>query len=334
MPFYRKDDDVKGKSLDVQHHIAQCAVLAHDLLYATELKPGAASFSSEFEDTKTVHFLAGGIGLFTPIFELAKRGILVAQNLLWYDDTELGFLIEASLRQSKAWYRAPGNTILGTLIMFAPLTVGMANSYAMEGMKVSSQLDLEVVTGIAEQFLKNSSTEDCVMLTKTLNDHVSKSVLHSDKEEDDFNSFIETYKHERTNLYEFTKFYESRDLIFSELANRYQISLKYGYPTFMKVYEESADFQKSIAQTFLTLLAEKKDTHLAKRFGNEIASEVNNQAKKIVKSGGIFTDEGLKKTEELDHYMKTSREKRINAGSIADLTATTIFIALIQGYRP
>ena len=334
MPFSKISNDVKGKVLDVQLYISQCAVLAHNFLYATDSKPGGASFRNEFEDTKTEHFLIGGSNLYSPIFGLSKRGILVAENHLWYEDAEIGFFIERALDRSLSWYKGSGNTILGTLIMFAPITLGAAHSFAHEGMKTNTKLNLDNVVYISEQFLKNSTTEDCIYLTEALNKSVSENLLPSDREEDDFNSFLEIHKHEKINLHEYTNFYKGRDLIFHELSHKYQITLKYGYTTFLRAFEENQNFRKSITQTYITLLSEKRDTHIAKRFGNEIASYVNKEAKEVVKAGGVFTDDGRTKIEELDTYLRTSQDTQINPGTTADITATTVFLALLQGYRP
>ena len=334
MPFTLNNNNVKGKVLDVQLYIAQSAVLAHNLLYLTEPKPGGASFLHEFNDTKSEHFLAGASSLFSPIFGLAKRGILVADNHLWFEDAELGFIIQSGLEKAKTWHNSPGNTIFGTLLMFAPISLGIAHSYATEGMKTNTQLNLENVASITEQFLKNSTSEDCIYLTKALNNSVSDRILQSDKEVDNFSSFLEIHRNERTNLFEYTKFYEGRDLVFYELSHRYQISLKCGFPTFKRVYEENNNFRKAITQTYITLLSEKKDTHIAKRFGNEIATEVNKKAKEIIKAGGIFTQDGKESIKTLDNYLRTSQKREINPGSISDITATTIFLALLQGFRP
>lgn len=334
MPFSELSNDVKGKVLSLQLFISQCAVLAHNLLYANENKPGGASFSKEFVDTTTEHFLAGASSLLAPIFGLAKRGILVAENHLWYEDAEIGFFIEKALEKSKTWYKSNGNTILGTLLMFSPITLGIANSFATEGMRTNTKLNLDNVIYITDQFIKNSTTEDCIYLTEALNKTVSKNILPSDKEEDNFNSFLEIHKHEKTNLYEFTKFYKDRDLVFYELSHKYQTTLKIGFPTFLRSYEEDQNFRTAITQTYITLMSEKKDTHIAKRFGNEIASKVNQQAKEIIKAGGVFTENGQEMIKELDMYLRNSNGRIINPGTAADITATTIFLALIQGYRP
>ena len=109
---------------------------------------------------------------------------------------------------------------------------------------------------------------------------------------------------------------------------------KIGLPTFLRVLEETHSFRKAITQTFIALLSEKKDTHIAKRFGNEIASEVKSRASEVLKNGGIFTEEGRKLLDELDHYLRFSNVRNINPGSTADLAATTTFFALLMGYRP
>ena len=155
----------------------------------------------------------------------------------------------------------------------------------------------------------------------------------SDKEEDDFRSFIEIYKYENVNLYEYFKFYEDRDLIFHEISNRYQRTIKYGYEYFKNIYSECEDFLLSSSQTFLHLLSKKKDTHIAKRFGNEIASEVKSIGQEIVKLGGIFSEDGKEKIKELDKFLRSSQSRNINPGSTADITGTTLFFAILDGYR-
>ncbi|MCE7743251.1 MAG: hypothetical protein GOP50_12445 [Candidatus Heimdallarchaeota archaeon] len=334
MPFSEISNEVKGKVLDVQLFIAQSAVLAHNLFYANDTKPGGASFKNEFQDTKSEHFLAGASSLFSPIFGLAKRGILVAENHLWYEDAEIGYYIEKALEKSQTWYKASGNTILGTLLMFTPITLGIANCFANEGMKTNAKINLDNVIYVTEQFLKNSTTDDCIYLTKALNKSVSKNILPSEKEEDNFNSFLEIHNLERTNLFEFTKFYEERDLVFYELSHKYQTTMKIGFPTFLRCYEEDQNFKTATTQTYITLMSEKKDTHIAKRFGNEVASKVNIKAKEIIKAGGVFTQDGLGLITELNEFLTTSNKRVINPGTAADITATTIFLALIQGYRP
>jgi len=332
MSFFT-ENEVKGHAIDVQLYVAQCAVLAHNLLYIAD-KPGGASFSHEFSDTKTEHFFAGGSSLFAPIFELSKRGILIAQNHMWFDDAELGLIIAKGLDRAKSWYFSEGNTILGTIIMFSPLALASAYFFANEGMRVNVPLNLDIILELVEQFLKYSSTQDCVYLTNALTQHVSTRVLPSDKPEDDFTSFLKIHEYENTNLFEFTKFYEDRDLVFYELSHKYHITTNIGLVTFLRTYEETRSFRDAIVQTFVTLLAEKKDTHIAKRFGNEIASEVRDHAKAIVENGGIFTKEGKNSIKELDNYMRMSQKRNINAGTTADLTATAIFLALLHGYRP
>ena len=46
------------------------------------------------------------------------------------------------------------------------------------------------------------------------------------------------------------------------------------------------------------------------------------------------TFDGKTKIKELDAYLRTSQDTQINPGTTADITATTVFLALLQGYRP
>ena len=53
-----------------------------------------------------------------------------------------------------------------------------------------------------------------------------------------------------------------------------------------------------------------------------------------MKKDGLFTEEGKKLILQLDTYLRNSKDRIINPGSIADLTATSLFVAILDGYRP
>lgn len=218
--------------------------------------------------------------------------------------------------------------------MFAPLSLSVGNYYATEGMKTSTPLNFKIITEIHEQFLKYSTTEDCILLTRAINNHISNDILPSDKPEDNFESFLEIHKHEKINLYDYTKFYEQRDLVFYELSHKYVTTMNNGYRYLTDILEKEYDFQKAISYTFIKLLSDKKDTHIAKRFGNEVATDIYSRAKEIDRAGNIFTQEGQYLIGELDYYMRNTKTRIINAASVADITATAIFLALLDGKRP
>ncbi|MHA1631356.1 MAG: triphosphoribosyl-dephospho-CoA synthase [Candidatus Freyarchaeota archaeon] len=61
------------------------------------------------------------------------------------------------------------------------------------------------------------------------------------------------------------------------------------------------------------------------------ALEVSLEAKRILDNGGLLTDRGTFMLEALDSKL---RSEGLNPGSVADLTAAVLFIALATGFKP
>ena len=55
------------------------------------------------------------------------------------------------------------------------------------------------------------------------------------------------------------------------------------------------------------------------------------EAKEILEIGGMTTEEGRKRILELDNNL---RERDLNPGTTADITANSIFLAILHGFRP
>ena len=80
--------------------------------------------------------------------EAANRGILVAENKLGISEVGLGQLIKTCAADVNAWQRG-GNTILGTIMLFAPIAVaaGMTptnENYVFDFSVLRKKIDLAV----------------------------------------------------------------------------------------------------------------------------------------------------------------------------------------------
>jgi len=121
-----------------------------------------------------------------------------------------------------------------------------------------------------------------------------------------------------------------RDSIAREYVTDYEITFELGYPSLMECWEQSRNLIDSIVQTYLAILANVPDTLISRKHGPAVAREVSLRAGRAMELGGVFSEHGREAVRELDIHLR--REDRpLNPGTTADLTASSIVVALLQG---
>jgi len=95
---------------------------------------------------------------------------------------------------------------------------------------------------------------------------------------------------------------------------------------------KSRSLNAAIIHTFLKVLAERPDTFISRKVGLEKARAISEDAKNILALGGAVTPKGR---ESLLLFDKKLREygNNYNPGTTADITAATIALVLLNGYR-
>lgn len=89
------------------------------------------------------------------------------------------------------------------------------------------------------------------------------------------------------------------------------------------------DPSTAIVQVYLTILAHVPDTLIARKRGGDVACQVSRWAEEVLAVGGVFTTQGRKALEELDHALRDERHT-LNPGTTADLTTAAIFLVLLH----
>ena len=102
-------------------NIRKCLQLAI-LLEVSVDKPGNVNLASSFEGTTCQHFLASAIAAGSAFQEAACHGASVMENKLDISNVGLGQLIKSCASDVNSWQKG-GNTILGTIMLFAPIAV-------------------------------------------------------------------------------------------------------------------------------------------------------------------------------------------------------------------
>jgi len=307
-------------------HISKCLELAI-LLEVSAEKPGNVNFVVGFEGTRVEHFLASAVAAAPSFEEAANRGIAVSNNKLRISEVGLGQIIKKCVADINAWQKG-GNTMLGTVILFAPLAVAAG----MTPTKRNSGFEISRLRENVKLAVESTTPEDAVHLYEAI-DIAKPSGLNNvpDLDVRDPHS-KERILRDRVSLYQVFKIAAGYDNVCSEWVNNYPITFNLAYPYLMKQLKNS-DLNTAIIHTFLKVLSKHPDTFIARKVGFEKASEISLDARKILELGGVETAKGRKSILEFDRKLRESGNL-FNPGTTADLTAAALALCTLSGYRP
>jgi triphosphoribosyl-dephospho-CoA synthase len=132
------------------------------------------------------------------------------------------------------------------------------------------------------------------------------------------------------NIFDVLKISSSWDSLAMELTNKMPVTFDIGYPTFSKLKIKSS-INSATVITFLTILSQVPDTLISRKYGDEKSKEVSNLAKKVLDSIDLDEDmiEFNEKLIEFDDYLF---ENKLNPGTTADLTASSIMISYLADH--
>jgi len=307
-------------------YISRCLQLAILLEVSTD-KPGNVNFTSNFEGTYKEHFLASAIAV-GPVFqEAAKRGIQIAEGKRVVSEAGLGELIELGVREVMEWQYG-GNTILGTIILFIPIAVAAGMTPTNEGYGV----DIDLLRKNINTVICASTATDAVHLYEAIDVAMPNGLNKAP----DLNVNDPTSKQrlitENVTLYQVFNIAKDYDDICSEWIRNYPITFDEAYP-YLNEQITKTDQNNAVTNTFLKILAEHPDTFIARKAGIEKAKEISAETKKVIEIGGTTTTEGKAAIAKLDHNLRKNGN-HYNPGTTADITAATIALCTLNGYRP
>lgn len=307
-------------------HISRCLQLAI-LLEVSADKPGNVNFVVGFEGTRVEHFLASAVAAGPSFQEAAYRGIEVAEKKRALNNAGIGELIKEGITEISHW-QTGGNTLLGTIILFAPLAVaaGMTptrEKYVFDFKKLRANLDLAI---------KSTTSQDSVAVYEAI-EIANPSGLNSapDLSVKDPNSKKRLIR-ENVSLYKAFSIGKDFDDVCSEYVNNYPITFDCAYPYLMQQLK-SNDLNTAIVNTFLKVLSEYPDTFISRKVGLEKAREVSHGAKEILEFGGVETADGKQSLIMFDRRLRKAGND-YNPGTTADITVAALALCALSGYRP
>jgi triphosphoribosyl-dephospho-CoA synthase len=254
-----------------------------------------------------VHSYAEGHGLTVKQF---VRSADAAAAALSSEGTKVGVRIHRALTATSA---AVGtNTNLGIVLLCAPLAA------AAEG-------DPSNLRNALHEILQDLDIEDA--------DLAFRSIVHAAPAGLGHSARYDVFKPATVSLLQAMSEAADRDLVARQYATDFTDVFDFGLPLFETVHQSKMDIKWATLAAFLGFLSAFPDSHIARKFGSETASSVQDTARKFAtllqtteRTGEILPD--------LLSWDATLKAQGINPGTCADLTVATLFAHRLRTTLP
>ena len=307
--------------------VGKCTSLAALLEVSAYPKPGNVHRLRDSPNTKYEHFLAGSVSLYPRMRELAEKSLRIRNEDREWTELGVGESILASTKDMMDW-QSGGNVHLGIILLFSPLAAA-AGSVMREGV-----VDLEELRGALNKVISGAIPIDAVNIYRAIDEAMSKENLGAVDQLDvkDTSSLDKILAEGLTPLDIFREC-QARDAICKEWATGFNVTFTEGYPFLRKRLDAGASINEATVDTFLKILSEHPDSLIQRKLGKKDAIAVSVNAKQIMQAGGASTEIGMTMIWELDDELRKENGS-LNPGTTADLTAASLFLILLTGWRP
>ena len=322
---------VEERSLEVMSK-AQLAALLEVSAYP---KPGNVHRLRDRWGKRFEHFVAGSVAIGPVVREAFLRGY---RAWLKGDLSSIGVgrLVEKAVRLQLRAHSA-GNTHLGVIMLFVPIASSIPSWTAASG-------DVRDVGEALLEVLRSTTSADANSLMRGIRLTKPSGLGRPPR------GLPDALKKQRTDmtLYEVLVASSKWDGVAEELVSGLKTCTNVGLLTLMETFERTKDLNVAIVHCFLKLLSHKPDTLIARnvglakaphasidkavKLGMEEAKRVSMKAREALEAGGLTTAKGRELVEDLDRELEAKGPTH-NPGTTADLTATSIFLALLSGAK-
>ena len=304
---------------------SELAVLSLLLEVSSTPKAGNVDRDHDHSDLKFQHFLFSGVasleafrmveegegigkGVYTAVkrsVELCKRNVHFGAFLL------LVPLVKASSSLSRSLASPAPSSLRVSTPNFSALS-----THAIPSSTPSTPTHTrEEVAKRALKLLGESGVEDSIFILRAFRESGARV---ADVERGNLKTASEEWlEREGVNLLEWMKMGKKENVIASELVEGYRLSLE-GARAIEDRLRSGFSLNDSIVYAYHYLLSKCVDPLIAAKFGREVAEEVREMARRAV------SKEDFK---ELDEKLISLS---INPGSVADLTASSIYLCLVE----
>lgn len=310
----------------MEQHIVNCLQLAMLLEVSAYPKPGNVHRTAGYDDTKFEHFLASTVAIGEQLRNSAKKGILLSKGRIKFEKIGIGKIIKDAVQSMLDWQNG-GNTSLGIILLFVPMAI--AAGTVLE----KSKFSLQSLRQSIKKIVRSTTCDDAIKAYEAINMAKPGGLGKVQKYDLKMKSIFNEIRKEKLSLFDIFKISSSYDSIAREWVKNYSITFDIGYPYFDDCVNQNLSVNEATVQTFLKILSTVPDSLILRKFGLSKAEEISFRAKKILERGGIITERGKKELILFDRRLRNNKNK-INPGTTADLTASTLAISILNGYRP
>lgn len=311
----------------ISENVSRCLQLALLLEVSAYPKPGNVHRTTDFKETRYEHFLASAVAVASPFRHAAEKGTSVQTGKISLNEVEVGKNIKEACENVSTWQHG-GNTILGSIILLAPMAVAAGLTYAENKL-----FDIIRFRRNLKSVVESTTPKDAVNVYDAIAVAKPGGLGKAPKLDVTEAASKQTILESNISLYEIFKISLPWDSISSEWVNNYSITFDIGYPYLIQQLKENQDLNIATVHTFLKILSLVPDTLVSRKVGTEKAQEISFIAKKILEAGGLKTPKGIKSLTEFDKALHDVAHK-LNPGTTADITSAVLAVHVLNGYRP
>ncbi len=305
--------------------IGDCATLAALLEVSAYPKPGNVHRTRDFEGTMYEHFLGGSVSLGTHMRKVAERSEVADKTRGDWSKLGLGSFIHNSVKGMLSW-QSGGNVHLGIILLFTPIAAA-AGAVMRDGV-----CDLGELRRALNEIIYNGTPEDSVNIYKAIDLSMSRENLGDVSKMDVKNtSSIDMIREDALTPLDIFKLCQDRDTICREWVTNFKITFTEGHPHLTEQLENKASINNGVLSTFINILSKHPDSLIQRKNGYKKAEEVRKKADGINREKDNVEKQRM--IEALDKELSEEKGKH-NPGTTADLTAASIFLLLLTGWRP
>jgi triphosphoribosyl-dephospho-CoA synthase len=281
------------------------------LLEASVPKPGNVSPIHAFHSTRYEHYLAGSVSVGLTLGKLASPDANLSVG--WT-------VLEAVKNNMKS--HGGGNTHLGIILLLGPLAK-------------ASTIEVETPDQLRNNLKRILDKLDFVeteMFFKAINMANPGGLLPVDELDVRDYSTLKEIQERKIKVREFMKVSEDQNSVSYEFVNDYALTFDIGLPyfTLLQTMDEPVDINRAILMLYFKFLSERPDSLVMGKFDLKTAENVQSKAKELL---NLFERGDSDAGAELDKFTGDLNSKKINPGMTADLTAVTLYVALMMGLK-
>jgi triphosphoribosyl-dephospho-CoA synthase len=265
------------------------------LLEVSAPKPGNVSPGRHFADLWFEDFLTSAVAIGPPFTRVA--------------DQALGETIRQAVEATACWTTT--NTNLGMVLLLAPLARAAVSSGGPNGPPLRTLL---------RDVLAKTTVDDARQVYAAIRRAAPGGLGRAAAQDVSGDPDV--------TLSEAMRLAADRDSVAREYATAFELTFEHGAPAIERARRDGLPWSDAIVETFLRLLADIPDTHIARRTGMDAANRVSGFARQVLDAGGVRSVEGRQAIEAMDAAIRDERNSN-NPGTTADLTAASIFVTLI-----